>query len=614
MNGNLSMDKSYINNSKYRIKIPSVVDEYFSANNNLKLDYYKEFDFMKLIEPHHDMKHESKQAIRLLFEFVTNDYQESIVDAKLRFFENSHRSFLYAKSMVQSLNKGGVHHPVGVVAIRPSKFDSDVKRFEEFGWKIISDDLVIYLYSGVARLRYFHMIGWNSTPVFMQSVDEHDIDWDESKVRIDSIDKLKNEYSNKVKWNTQFYQEDKFFYFMKHQLDEENQSFNKLTDKIFGLDAEKECLSHLVCTDLENNHKEMGWNDENYEDYTRIIKHTFQKPLNVYIGKCDSKDSVEFNDCKNRILNSLYTNGKKIDINFKHIDSVGNIPKESEYCGFSFYTDCDVKWDFNLLELFYFTHSQRDITDYIRPGVKIVNCEVKSKFLRVGSDDLFIGNNRKMGSSSLSNLNRGEINISSSYLSQGKCVVLIRDIIDKWRSGFLTECSYFNRIIDISAKKFNIPIPKTNEIVKIILDSHRIDGNIDWMTYRHAKFWKWNDYNNLSLLDLSKMENVYFLDLKDLSNPKFLEWLQNLDSKWKCIDEIPYINNTENDLFKLYDLFWKSYQEGKVLKDEILVNPFYDLPGNKLSPQIDDWNLKVKEEQKVVDYIRNSHERYIRFE
>ena len=51
MNGNLSMDKSYINNSKYRIKIPSVVDEYFSANNNLKLDYYKEFDFMKLIEP-----------------------------------------------------------------------------------------------------------------------------------------------------------------------------------------------------------------------------------------------------------------------------------------------------------------------------------------------------------------------------------------------------------------------------------------------------------------------------------------------------------------------------------------------------------------------------------
>ena len=70
MNGNLSMDKSYINNSKHRIKIPSVVDEYFSANNNLKLDYYKEFDYMRIIEPQHDMEHELKQAIKLLFEFI----------------------------------------------------------------------------------------------------------------------------------------------------------------------------------------------------------------------------------------------------------------------------------------------------------------------------------------------------------------------------------------------------------------------------------------------------------------------------------------------------------------------------------------------------------------
>ena len=52
---------------------------------------------------------------------------------------------------------------------------------------------------------------------------------------------------------------------------------------------------------------------------------------------------------------------------------------------------------------------------------------------------------------------------------------------------------YYDIIKDKSAQKFNIPIPKTNEIVKIILDSHRIDGNIDWMTYRHAKFWKWNE-------------------------------------------------------------------------------------------------------------------------
>ena len=108
-----------------------MVDEYFSANNNLKLDYYKEFDYMRLIEPQHDMEHESKQAIKLLFEFVNNVSNESVTDAKLRFFENSHRSFLYAKSMVQSLSKGGVHHPIGVVAIRPSSVGSTTKKFEE---------------------------------------------------------------------------------------------------------------------------------------------------------------------------------------------------------------------------------------------------------------------------------------------------------------------------------------------------------------------------------------------------------------------------------------------------------------------------------------------------
>tara|TARA_R110000824_G_scaffold380701_2_gene573174 strand:- start:1556 stop:3103 length:1548 start_codon:yes stop_codon:yes gene_type:complete len=514
--------------------------------------------------------------------------------------------------MVQSLTNSGVHHPIGVVAIRPSSVGSTVKKFKEFGWKILSDDLVIYLYSGVARLRYFHMIKWNSTPVFIQSVDEHNIDWNHSKVRIDSIDKLKSEYSNNVRWDTQFYQEDKFFYFMKHQLDEKNQSFNKLTDKTFGVDLEKECLSHLVCTDMENNHKEVGWNDENYKDYIRILKNTFRKPLKVYIGECESKNSEEFINCKNRILNSLYTNGEKVDIDFKHINSVGEIPKESEYQGFSFYTNCDVEWDFNLLELFYFTHSRKDIVDYSPvDGVKIINCEWFT-FARVGTDDLFIGNNRKMGSSSLSNLKKSEIIHKNSFLSRGTCIIIIRDIIDKWRSGFTTECIYFSQIKDLYPKKYFIPIPKTNNIIEKILNTHRVDTDIGWMTERHSKFWQWNDENNISLLDMSKMKNIYFLELKNLSNPKFLKWLHERDDGWKSVEEIPYFNKTDDDIFNLYDSFWKSYQKGKILKDEILVNPFYDLPGNKLAPKIDFWISKVKDEQKVVDSIRRNHERYIR--
>ena len=44
------MDKSYTNNSNHTIKIPSNVNEYFSADNNLKLDYYTNFNYNQLAE------------------------------------------------------------------------------------------------------------------------------------------------------------------------------------------------------------------------------------------------------------------------------------------------------------------------------------------------------------------------------------------------------------------------------------------------------------------------------------------------------------------------------------------------------------------------------------
>ncbi len=162
--------------------------------------------------------------------------------------------------------------------------------------------------------------------------------------------------------------------------------------------------------------------------------------------------------------------------------------------------------------------------------------------------------------------------------------------------------------------KYDIPVSPYNPINKMIIRNHHVDSNFDWMVYRHAKFWKWNDASNISLLDFSKMKSFYFLDLKDLNNPKFLEWLQERDDGWKCIEKIPYINKTDSNQFDLYDSFWKEYERGESCIDDVLVHPFYDLPGNKLVPKIDYWHSRVKDEQEVVDYIRNSHERYIRFE
>jgi len=373
MNGSLRMHKSYTNNSNHTIKIPSNVNEYFSVDNNLKLDYYTNFNYNQLAERGYNINDERKFAVELFFEYIYDDSNKSIDDLKYDFFENSHRSFLYAKTMCQDLLDNGVHHPLGVIALNPSVLGSNSEKFTmDTGWRILSDDLVIFMYSGCARLRYFKLLGWEYVPVFLQSVDSHNINWDGQAIRIDSIDKLKSDYSDSVLYDTQFYQEEKFFYFMKHQLDEKNQSFNKLTDKTFGVDLEKECLSHLVCCDINNDHKVNGWNGEDILKYNRILKNSF--PLKVYIGKCKSENSKEFIDCKNRILNSI--SKQKVDIEFRFIDEISDISKKNEKKGFAFYTDSNVKWDTNILELFYFTHSTKNITNY-KDGVLIINCELE---------------------------------------------------------------------------------------------------------------------------------------------------------------------------------------------------------------------------------------------
>ena len=373
MNGSLRMHKSYTNNSNHTIKIPSNVNEYFSVDNNLKLDYYTNFNYNQLAEKGYNIDDERKFAVELFFEYIYDDSNKSIDDLKYDFFENSHRSFLYAKTMCQDLLDNGVHHPLGVTALNPLVLGSNSEKFTmDTGWRILSDDLVIFMYSGCARLRYFKLLGWEYVPVFLQSVDSHNINWDGQAIRIDSIDKLKSDYSDSVLYDTQFYQEEKFFYFMKHQLDEKNQSFNKLTDKTFGVDLEKECLSHLVCCDINNDHKVNGWNGEDILKYNRILKNSF--PLKVYIGKCKSENSKEFIDCKNRILNSI--SKQKVDIEFRFIDEISDISKKNEKKGFAFYTDSNVKWDTNILELFYFTHSTKNITNY-KDGVLIINCELE---------------------------------------------------------------------------------------------------------------------------------------------------------------------------------------------------------------------------------------------
>ena len=139
------------------------------------------------------------------------------------------------------------------------------------------------------------------------------------------------------------------------------------------------------------------------------------------------------------------------------------------------------------------------------------------------------------------------------------------------------------------------------------------------MTYRHAKFWKWNDYNNLSLLDLSKMENVYFLDLKDLSNPKFLEWAVTRDSRWECVEEIVADNVTPTNKKECVKQYWENYRiesqsdvDKKIERKSKLVCPIYPTPYQKLNSELSVINQKAEELQMTIDFIRERHERYIK--
>jgi hypothetical protein len=288
-------------------------------------------------------------------------------------------------------------------------------------------------------------------------------------------------------------------------------------------------------------------------------------------------------------------------------------------------------------------------------------------FISVGTDKVSIGKNKKMGSSTLEDLDeiKSYPNIKMNryrdirdvgwFFSSNSAIniVLIRDVFDKWKSGYIQELSsevpfrwiaqnhkdftnlfgkdnhlynreelksFWERMGRLDYKTFTNPDDVTimglNQLC--FLHQYRDDFvELNWMFRRHAKFWRWNDLDPSTIDDAGldfyiTQPNMYFLELKDLSNPKFLIWLQEKDEKWKVVKEIPHSNKTTEFFWENIQLFWKEYTEGKILQDKKLVCPLYDLPDNKLVPEFEILHLMVKNQQNIVDFIRENHERYIR--
>ncbi len=146
MNGSLRMHKSYTNRSNHKVKIPSNIVEFFSADNNLKLDYYKEFDWKKLVEPFYNVNNELKNAIELFRLFRENLDKKSIDDEKESFFEQKVMREVVGSQDQTSASFGGFNKIIfnknNSISVKKISSKKNVKKLNEN---------LILIYTGINR-------------------------------------------------------------------------------------------------------------------------------------------------------------------------------------------------------------------------------------------------------------------------------------------------------------------------------------------------------------------------------------------------------------------------------------------------------------------------------
>ena len=269
--------------------------------------------------------------------------------------------------------------------------------------------------------------------------------------------------------------------------------------------------------------------------------------------------------------------------------------------------------------------------------------------LKIEKIDAFCGKNvsigscAKMGSSTLGT----ECAKDSNSLSLKKVslinnnthnIVLIRDVFDKWLTGMYQEMfepKYLNSdlldllktgywenqsIVESLDSDDSQRVKHTKKFINSMVKLYEWNGatDLNWMIEGHAKFWAWNDeglandstQSHMGLLSYTELENYYFLELKDLSNPKFIKWLGEQDSSWENAKF--EIENQRPPHIKLqFKKFWDEYNEQKICKGSFLVSPYANILEDKyMMPLVEE---KFNFNRDVVEKIRNSHPRYLKF-
>ena len=288
-------------------------------------------------------------------------------------------------------------------------------------------------------------------------------------------------------------------------------------------------------------------------------------------------------------------------------------------------------------------------------------------FNGIGTDKVVIGKSARMGSTSLDEFRANneflkEFN-DESYDENKIYVVLIRDIMRLWKSGYIYELKVFLEDIFYHDKVSNLcgienlwigksvswegitPLQDfvtrlrngyylNNKIdehdyifkcgIEAICRLHNKWGDVSWMYGGHAVFYEHISPATISLWELSLLPNVYFLDLSRLSNPKFLKWLQEKDRLFENVEEdfIGHFGDklSNSNISKTLDLFWEKYDDKtNFLGNYKLVRPDFST-SIAHSTKFDDNNNRffyqykiALEIQNMINHIKNNNPRFLNF-
>jgi hypothetical protein len=400
--------RGYTNKHKKHISIfGEVEDNYFDGG--FKLFYKEDMSNNELLQYRKiDSKYSSfkNRAIQELTSYVYNLIVGGIgFDGWIDYNYSKDENFFFVKSICQSIVDKGITIPLGVHLV-------DITKYDPLQWKemlcecgfedTFDSNHIMTIHPGANKLRYTYFLNIDKVPIYLECEKSSKINTD-GFVEIKSMEELKEKILDNSKENIGV------IWMEVSAGDNDGPSGEKLLGgrENYGVDFPVG-IRGLDLTTPGGSWIQESWLLDYPVKYCKILKNSF--PLNIYIGnvqsdkeyiKCIEKIKkkfeinleefiylkrinddlqevpLEWTENKNQAYPflSYRINLKDIVLHFNKVDNVHDIPKLNNHKGFCIYTDCDVEWERDILELFYFTNSEKAFSTTENQKVIIFNTE-----------------------------------------------------------------------------------------------------------------------------------------------------------------------------------------------------------------------------------------------